>query len=61
MDKQQTSPNFQDSQHKEGNQNNTPPQGQPREGSNPQTQSTMNQDSEEQKAGRRGDTAGDNE
>lgn len=49
---QETSPNFQDMPHKEGNQANTPPKGQPREGSNPQTGSTIQQDSPEQLAGR---------
>jgi len=43
----------QDSGHKEGNQQNTPPQGQPREGGNPQTMSNMLQDSPEQLAGRK--------
>ncbi len=50
--KQETSPHFQDSPHKEGNQGNTPPKGQPREGGNPQSMSTMKEDSPEQLAGR---------
>jgi hypothetical protein len=50
--KEDTSPHFQDSPHKEGNAANTAPKGQPREGGNPQSMSTMNQDSPEQLAGR---------
>ena len=52
MSEKQTSTHFQDSPHKEGNAGNTPPKGQPREGGNPQTMSTMNEDSPEQLAGR---------
>jgi hypothetical protein len=50
--KENTSTHFQDSPHKEGNAANTAPKGQPREGANPQSMSTMNQDSPEQLAGR---------
>jgi hypothetical protein len=50
--KQDTSTHFQDSPHKEGNVGNTPPKGQPREGSNPQSMPGMDQDSPEQLAGR---------
>jgi hypothetical protein len=47
--KQDTSTHLQDSGHKEGNVGNTPPKGQPREGSNPQSMSNMQQ--EEEKVG----------
>ncbi|HYE55894.1 MAG TPA: hypothetical protein VD996_13670 [Chitinophagaceae bacterium] len=53
MDREQTSGNFQDSPHKEGNMGNTPPQGQPREGNNSQSMDNILQDSPEQLAGRK--------
>ena len=46
------STNYQDEPHHEGEQQNIPPQGQPRSTNNSHSMSDMLQDSPEQKAGR---------